>query len=368
MIYFDNAATSYPKPNRVIKEVTKCLRDYCGNPGRSSHTLSVKAADKIFETRETVTRFLGIKNCENVVFTPNATYALNMVIKGLIKHRTHCIVSDIEHNSVLRPLDKVLKMYGGTYSIFDSDKPLYDVIPPLIENDTEFIICTLCSNVTGKIINFDQLSDIAKANGLKLIIDASQYIGHKSLDLSKKHYTCVCSAGHKNLFGIQGSAFAVINSTDLLDTLTEGGSGIETFSRNMPLLLPERYEAGTLPTPAIASLNSGINFIEDVGIANVEKHLSSLTETLSYMLREIPHLKIYGVNNGIASFNINGYPSSYVAKFLDDYGIATRSGFHCAPLIHEKLNTTSAGTVRVSFSIFNTEKEIHKFIKVLKKI
>ena len=368
MIYLDNAATSFPKPKRVIREVTKCITQYCGNPGRSSHKLSIAAADKIYETRELVADFLNIKKCENVIFTPNATYALNMVIKGLVNEKCHCIISDLEHNSVLRPLYKSLTKYGGEYSVFDTDGDICNSIDPLIRDDTKILISTLCSNVTGKIIDLNKLSSIAKKHDLKLIIDASQYIGHSVIDLSNIQYTALCSAGHKSLFGIQGSSFAVINDEELFDTLCEGGSGVDSFSTEMPILAPERYEAGTLATPAIVSLGAGIKYLNELGMEKIESRISLLTNILRYYLNEIPNIKIYGIENGIASFNLKDYPSSYVAEFLDKNGIATRSGYHCAPLVHQRLGTASRGAVRASISILNTENEVYSLYKAIKKI
>ena len=368
MIYFDNAATSFPKPKNVIKEVTKCLTCYCGNPGRSSHSLSLTAADKIFEVRSQISDFLGYTKSENVVFTPNATYALNLIIKGLVTKKCHCIISDLEHNSVIRPLIKVLEKHSGELSVFDSDLPLSEAITPLIRPDTELIISTLCSNVTGKIIDFNELSQIAKSHNLKLIIDATQYIGHINLNLENSYFTALCSAGHKNLFGIQGSAFAIINDCKLFDTLIEGGSGIDSFSKNMPLLLPERYEAGTLPTPAIVSLGAGIKFLNDVGIFEIEKKLNNLTLILYDELKSIPSAVVYGANNGIIAFNIGNYSSSAISDILDKKGFATRSGFHCAPLIHKKLLTSENGAVRVSLSYFNNQSELYALCKLIRSI
>lgn len=367
MIYLDNAATSFPKPKRVIRAVNECIAKYCGNPGRSSHRLALAAADKIFETREILSDFVGSEKCENIIFTPNATYALNLVIKGLIKKKCHCIVSDMEHNSVLRPLYKLMDKYGVEISFFNSDLPLSEAITPLIRNDTEVLVSTLCSNVTGKSVDLDGLSRIAKDNSIKLILDASQYVGHIRTDLTNVCYTAFCSAGHKSLFGIQGSGFAIINDHKLFDTLTEGGSGFDTFSKYMPELLPERYEAGTPSTPAIVSLGEGIRYINSVGIENIEKHILSLTDLLQYELLAIPGIKLYGANNGIAAFNIRDIPSSRLSEILDKRDVATRSGFHCAPTIHTKLGTTE-GAVRVSISYLNTANDIYALSSILKRI
>ena len=368
MIYLDNAATSFPKPRSVIREVTKCLSEYCGNPGRSSHRMAIAAADKIYETRELIATLLVYKKCENVIFAHNATYALNLVIKGLINEKCHCIISDLEHNSVLRPLYKVQEKYGGTTSVYDTDLPLRKAIIPLIRPDTKIIISTLCSNVTGKTINFEELSSIAEEHDLMLVLDASQCLGHTELKLKDKYFTALCSAGHKALFGIQGSAFAIINDCKLFDTLTEGGSGVDSFSQTMPVLLPERYEAGTMSTPAIASLNAGIRFINDVGISSIEAHVKSLTNLLEHELNNIKYITLYGSDQGIASFNVRDFPSSYISGILDKNGIATRPGFHCAPLIHRKFKNESRGAVRASLSYFSTEKDVYRLIDTLKRI
>ena len=368
MIYLDNAATSFPKPKRVIREVTRCLTQYCGNPGRSSHKLAMAAADKIFETRELIANFLNYEKCENVVFTPNATYALNLVIKGLVQEKCHCIVSDLEHNSALRPLYKSLGKYGGELSVFDSSKPVGEAISALIRPDTKIIISTLCSNVNGCFINLPELSEVARRYNLSLIIDASQHLGHAPISLDGIHFTALCSAGHKGLFGIQGSAFAVINCEELFDTLTEGGSGVDSFSPSMPMLLPERYESGTLPTPAIVGLNEGIRFINEVGIGEIEGRILHLTNILKNELDGIKKLSVYGVKNGIAAFNLANIPSSVLSEQLDKSGIATRSGFHCAPLIHKKLGTDKVGAVRASLSYFNTENDIYRLVKSIKHI
>ena len=368
MIYLDNAATSFPKPRSVIKEVTDCLTRYCGNPGRGSHALALAAADKIFDTRVLISEFLGYTKCENIIFTPNATYALNLVIKGSIRERCHCIVSDLEHNSVLRPLYKCIDRFGGEVSVFNTDLPIRKAITPLIRNDTKLIICTLCSNVTGKAPDLNELSEVAKENNLQLIIDASQYLGHRKLNLKDLYFTALCCAGHKGLFGIQGSAFAIINDAELMDTLCEGGSGIDSFAHDMPIWLPERYEAGTLSTPSIASLYAGISFINQVGIGNIEKHLTYLTALLTDELSKINAITLYGAENGIISFNLGSYNSSLISDILDKSGIATRSGFHCAPLVHEKLGTTERGAVRVSLSYFNTSNDIYTLSRILKSI
>lgn len=369
MIYLDNAATTFPKPERVIREVTEYLRKYCGNPGRSGSFLSVYSAERVFECRELISTFLDFPYPENVAFTQNATHALNIAIKGYIQSACHCIISDLEHNSVIRPLSSVLQRLGGSYSVYNSDLPLYDAITPLIREDTRLIISTLSSNVTGKCINLNEISEIARINKLGLIIDASQYIGHAPLSLKDIEFDMLCAPGHKALFGLQGSGFVLFKRKIPYPTLLEGGSGSNTSDVYMPTYLPERFEAGTLNTPAIVGLAEGIKFINEYGIYNVQSKIKALTDELSSMLESFgDRIRVLGVNNGIATFNLAGVSASRVEQFFNQEQIYVRSGLHCAPLIHKKLGTDIIGAVRVSLSVFNTYSDIESLYSALLKI
>lgn len=368
MIYFDNAATSFPKPSCVTEETIRCLKLYCGNPGRSSHRLAMAASEKIYDTRERLAELVSVDNAENIVFTPNATYALNLCIKGTVTESCHCIISDMEHNSVIRPLKKCAEKFNCEISEFDAFLPLDKSLIPLIRNDTRVIITTIASNVIGRTLDITKLSKIAEDYNIKLIIDASQYLGHMPLSLKNINFHALCSAGHKALFGIQGSGFVIFKTSENLDTLIEGGNGLDTFSPYMPVLLPERYEAGTLSTPAIASLWAGIGFINEVGAENIHTHVNRLTDKIADILSAFQDIKIYGAENGIISFNFKDYSSHLISKHLDQYNIATRPGFHCAPTIHRKLGTDKQGAVRISLSYLNTLKECDSLYKALKAI
>ena len=368
MIYLDNAATSYPKPKSVVKSVTECLRSYCGNPGRSGHYFSIKTAEKIYEARELVARLLNADKAENVIFTANATMALNYAIKGLVKPQSHCIVSDIEHNSVLRPLNKLKETIGVTYSTFNSDNSLEKEILPLIKNNTGYIISTLSSNVTGKTLNFEELSRIARENGLKLIIDASQYAGHRKIDIECCPCDAICSAGHKALFGIQGSGFLYLNDIENTVTTIEGGTGSASMNLSMPEHLPDKFEVGTLPSPSIISLKAGLDYIFKVGLSNVTNRLDHLTEYTYDILSSFKEVKIYGAENGIISFNIKDLSSLDCARMLSDENIAVRGGFHCAPTIHDKLGTLTHGAVRISYSYLNEKSDADRLYKAIKDI
>lgn len=368
MIYFDNAATTFPKPQSVLNAVNTCIKSYCGNPGRSGHVLSLKTSERIYEAREAVCNFLNAKNPENVIFTQNATYALNIAIKSMIPDGSHVIISDLEHNSVLRPINALCERNSVKYSVFDtSEQPEIAIQKKLCENTT-CIISTLSSNVTGKRIKLKSLSQASKKFGLKLIVDASQYIGHGAINLEECDCDVLCAPGHKALFGIQGIGFAYYKNNEPVKTIIEGGSGNNSQSIFMPNLLPERLEGGTLPSPAIISLLYGIKFINSVGIERINEKLNELTDLCMDRLNDIGGIKIYGGECGVIGFNISDIPSYVISEELDKRGICTRSGLHCAPLAHRRLGTPDHGCVRVSFSYFNKPKEIDKLSKALLEI
>lgn len=368
MIYLDNAATSFPKPKYVLKNTAEFIKKHCGNSGRGSHKLALNTSEKIYETREAVSDFLKTDNAEKVVFTQNATYALNLAIKTTIQTNCHVLISDIEHNAVLRPLFALKKNKNVKYSIFSTEGDIEKNITSMINPETRYIISTLVSNVTGKEIPMKVLSDIAKRNNLKLIIDASQALGHKDVNLAKNYCDVLCSAGHKSLFGIQGVGFAVFCDDIYRDTIFEGGSGNDSFNLEMPLYLPERFEAGTLSAPSIVSLLYGIKFIENIGLNEIEKKVSALVERYVDIINSINNTTIYGAENGIISFNVIGKTSEYISSELNRCGICVRGGYHCSPLSHKSIGTVESGTVRISLSYFNTIRESDKFYKAIKQI
>lgn len=368
MIYFDNAATTFPKPKCVIKAVNDCISKYCGNPGRSSHRLSILTSEKIYETREKIAKLLDFEKPENVVFTQNATHALNLAIKTTVKPNTHVLISDIEHNSVLRPIFSMTKKYGVEYSVFNTSFDIEKSINSLLKNNTKYIVSTLASNVIGREIPLNKLSDISQKYGLTLITDASQIIGHKKLNLTDNKCSVLCAPGHKALFGIQGIGFAVFLDGIKRDTFIEGGSGNDSLNPEMPKMLPERYEAGTLPTPSVISLLAGLEFIEKTGQEEIENKLNSITERCADVISSIPNSVLYEYGNGVISFNIVNVSSEVISAELDRHGVFTRGGLHCAPLAHKSIGTDKIGTVRVSLSFMNRMSEIDEFYKILKSV
>ena len=368
MVYLDNAATSFPKPESVIKEVEKCLSKYCGNPGRSAFGISLDASEKIYETREKISDLFNIDDPSRIVFTQNATHGLNIAIKGLIKEKCHIIISDLEHNSVIRPLYKVIKSFGGDFSVYNTDEDIEIEIERLLRDDTRVIISTIASNVTGKIINHEKLYKKAKEKGLFLILDASQYLGHIPFNYKNCPADCIIAPGHKALFGLQGSGVLIVGPNTLPDTLIEGGNGYNSNEETMPYLLPERYEAGTLSTPAIVGLCEGIKFIKDIGLDAVNAKINKLSEKTLDVLNSFNDIEVYGSGMGIISFNLNGISSSKGSEILYSYDIITRPGLHCSPLVHQKLGTLLEGAIRISYSYMNELTDVDKLYKALKKI
>ena len=368
MIYLDNAATTFPKPKSVIEKTVECITKYCANSGRSAHSLALRTDEEIYRTREILADFLSFQHPEKVCFTTNATYALNIAIKSFITEKCHVIISDIEHNSILRPINKLRDKLGVEYSQFSSDGDIEKNIDLKVRSDTYAIITTLRSNVTGVTIPLEILSKSAKKHNLKLIVDASQLIGHTKINVNLNQCDAICAPAHKGLYGIQGAGFVVFVTNPPYETLIEGGSGNESENPNMPFSLPERLEAGTLPAPSIVSLGAGIDFINNFGLSEIEKRTEYLTNIFAEEIAKIRAIKIYASNNGIISFGVPEVDSNKIAEILANRDICVRGGLHCAPMTHMKLGTKRYGLVRVSLSVFNSEDDAYYLSKALKEI
>ncbi|MBR2465653.1 MAG: aminotransferase class V-fold PLP-dependent enzyme [Clostridia bacterium] len=367
LIYFDNAATTFPKPDSVKRAVIECLDNYCANSGRSGHSLSNLASEAVYSVRESVASFLDFEFPERVVFTPGATFGLNLAMKSLISQGSHVLISDIEHNSVLRVAAELERTRGVEYDIFNSSDVPNDV-PRLIKKNTTHVVSTLASNVDGSLVDVKELSRISREYGVGLIFDASQLLGHEEFSLNGLNFDALCCAGHKGLFGIQGVGFVVFGNNDGGDGIISGGSGSDSKNLEMPSTLPEKFEAGTLPLPSIVSLGAGIDHINSVGVDNISKRLSAYTSLLEHGLKSIGKVeKIFG-RMGILSFTSRDVPCEEVARRLDEYGVCTRAGFHCNPLAHRKLGTYDTGTVRISLSHTNTTDEIERFLNILEHV
>lgn len=373
MIYFDNAATSFPKPKCVAEEMSKCIKKYCGNPGRSSHILSLKSAEKIYETRELLGEMFD-SDSENVVFTYNTTYALNIAIKSLLKYSTHVLISDIEHNSVLRPIVRCAEQKLCTYDIFSSngsDEEVLDGIRDAIKKNTSMLVCTHVSNIGERRLPIEKIGHLCKENGITFIVDGAQSAGIHNISVKNMNISALCIPGHKGLYGPQGVGAIIFGENVIGRSIFEGGTGINSLELNMPDFLPEAYEAGTLSTPAIVGLNESLKWLKSLNIDKVRAHEEELYDTLYSILKDNCKIKIYKMNSysgNTLSFNIEGLTSTYVASELSKRDICVRSGFHCSPLAHKLLNTGDSGAVRIGIGVFNTKNEIYTICDAIDEI
>ena len=378
MIYLDNAATSFPKPRSVCDEVTKCMRFYCGNPGRGAHSLAMAAAEKIYECREVAADLLGCKNAENIVFTLNTTQSLNMAIKGILRPGDHVIISDMEHNSVFRPIYKLAKEGSIEYDIFNSMTGnakrsavrICAQIARLVRPNTKLVVCNHSSNVCSATLPIKEIADFCHKHKILLIVDAAQSAGHLPINMGQMNIDIACVPGHKGLLGPSGCGILAFKDNIALDTIFEGGNGIMSLRGDMPDFSPERYEAGTVAVPAIAGLCEGIKIVRQIGADNIHKHEQMLyTQTLE-RLKCLDNIKIYvpEYTGSVLLFNVNNIDPEQVGKRLNEAGICVRCGFHCAPLAHKTLRTSETGAVRISFGIYNTLSDIEVLYETLKKI
>ena len=371
MIYFDNAATSFPKPKGVAKELARAIRLYSGNPGRSGHRLSLLAAEKIYETRLFLSELLDFQRPENLIFTMNATYALNIAIKAYVRQGMHVLVGNREHNAVLRPVHALSERGVITYDVFNAELEPNTATKSLLRPETGLLILNHVSNVDGFTADVAAYAAFCRNHGIKCIIDASQSAGHRKLSFRKIGADVVCAPLHKGLLGVQGVGIACFSEKDGISTLIEGGSGSSSFLQNMPSLLPDRLEAGTLPTPAIGASLVGARFVETVGCEEIHARESELLARATDILSDFPDLRVYApkdLRGGVLSFAHEGLSSEELARRLSMHSVCVRGGFHCAPLAHRTLGTDAHGTVRISFSYLNKPSEIDRFYKILKEI
>ncbi|HYE12159.1 MAG TPA: aminotransferase class V-fold PLP-dependent enzyme [Patescibacteria group bacterium] len=376
MIYFDNAATTYPKPETVYQAVNKCMREYCANPGRSGHKLSMEAGRVVLEARELLAELFGTKKSDNIIFGLNATDALNTAIKGLANKGDHIITTSMEHNSVLRPLKQLEKQGVETTIVRCNETGELNLteLEANIKSNTKIIITTHASNVTGTLMPIKEIGEIAKRNKLIYIIDTAQTAGTYKLDVSNMNVDVLTFTGHKGLMGPQGVGGFYIREGIALRQMREGGTGSMSDSLIQPEILPDKFESGTPNTPGIAGLSAGLKFIKEVGIDHIRKHEEELTSYFIKKLSENDEIIVYGPQNilkqaPVVALNIKNKTSSEVSFILDNqFDIATRPGLHCAPLAHQTIGTKEQGAVRFSFGYFNTIEEIDKAISALKYI
>ncbi len=376
MIYLDNAATTYPKPEVVYESIMDCMKNYGANPGRAGHKLAMIAGREIYDARENIAKLFNVDNPMNIIFTTSATDSLNLAIKGCVQEGDHIITTSIEHNSVIRPI-KSLEKYGVENTIVKCDKEGFLNIKDLekaIRPNTKLIVTTHASNVCGTLVDIEAVGNVAKANNILYLVDASQTAGVYDIDVKKINVDMIAAPGHKCLMGPQGTGILYIREGLSIYVLKEGGTGSRSEDLFQPELTPDKYESGTHNTPGIAGLNAGVKFILSQGIDNIRTKEEELCEYMLKRLEEVPNIIIYGPRDSkkrtaVISINIGNMDSGEITYLLDDeYDIATRSGIHCSPLAHKTIGTLEQGCVRFSLGIFNTKEEIDKAIEALKEI
>ncbi|MCX8130014.1 MAG: aminotransferase class V-fold PLP-dependent enzyme [Clostridia bacterium] len=377
MIYLDNAATSYPKPNRVYEEIDRCMREYCANPGRGGHAMSIASGKAVLEAREVICKFFSIKNPMQLCFTKNATESLNIAIKSCLRENIHVITTSMEHNSVIRPLKTLEKENGAEITIVKGDE--YGEIDPdevkkNIRKNTKLIALTLSSNVNGIVMPVKEIGKIARENEIIFLVDASQGAGVFNIDVEDMNIDMLAFPGHKGLLGPQGTGGLYAREGLDLKPIMQGGTGSNSENIFQPEIMPDLLESGTLNTPGIVGLGYGVDFISSFGLDNLKKYKYMLVNRFFEGLRDIRRIRIYSKNDmeknsGIVAVNFDDIDSSEISYALDKvYGIATRPGLHCAPLAHQTLGTVNSGIVRFSVGCFNTIEEIDITLEALREI
>ena len=376
LIYLDNAATSHPKPREVYEEVNRCIRAYCGNPGRGSHPMALAASEKIYECRTRVAAYFHAPEAQGVVFTLNATYAVNLMLKGLLHSGDHILISDMEHNAVLRPVVRMARDMGVEYDVFPTltaaacrtPAHLCAGMAALIKPNTRAVVCAHQSNLCSAVLPLAEIGALCREHGLYLLVDASQSAGHVPIDMQRMGIDVLCAPGHKGLLGIQGCGFAVFRQGLLPDTLIEGGSGYASLEATMPDELPERAEAGTLPTPAIAGLCAGLRYLQEQDAALLHAHDCTLFRALRERLDSLGGYRIYLPEHegSTLTFVKGGHAADRIGAYLGERGICVRTGYHCAALAHRTLHSPEGGGVRVSFGPFNTLRDVDALWRALR--
>lgn len=376
MIYLDNAATTFPKPESVYAKMDDCMRNYCANPGRSGHKMAMESARVVEETRDIIAKLFNIKNPMDVVYTFNATDSLNLAIKGFLKPGDHVITTTMEHNSVLRPIME-LENIGVEHTFVQADEE--GRIDPkdvetAIKDNTKLIAIIHASNVTGTLIDIETIGKIAKNHGITYLVDASQSAGIYDIDVDKLNIDMLAMPGHKGLLGPQGTGVLYVNNKIRLHSQREGGTGSKSEEIIQPDLYPDKYESGTHNTPGIVGLGAGVEFLLETGLDNIRKHEEELSQYMIDEILKIDGVKLYGPKSAkeraaVIAVNIKDLDSGEVTFRLDrEFGIATRSGIHCAPLAHKSIGTLKQGAVRFSLGYFTTKEEVEEAIKAIKVI
>jgi cysteine desulfurase / selenocysteine lyase len=373
-IYLDNAATSYPKPPAVLREMARAFTEIGVAPGRGGHRRGIEASRLVFEARERIAELIAVADSSRIVFTHSATEALNLAVQGLLKPGDHVITTTMEHNSLIRPLAKMARKGVEVTKVAADRSGRIDlsVLQKALRKDTRLVALSHCSNVTGTIQPLDEIRELARRSGIPLLVDAAQSAG--SIPLSADGISLLAAPGHKGLLGPQGTGFLYVAEGVELEPLLVGGTGGFSDSDAPPPALPERYESGTMNTPGIAGLKAGVEFILETGIAEIRRKEAALTAQLARGIAAIPGTTIHGPGpheerGAVVSFTVAGADPSELGHRLDaEFGITVRVGLHCAPDAHRTIGTWPHGTVRVSPGYFTTEEDAEAFMRSLRSL
>jgi len=376
VLYFDNAATSHPKPEVTWKAMEHYLKHVGCNPGRGGYAGSIEAGKIIFAARERLKTLFNAPSEKQVIFTPNVTYALNFAIKGLLSPGDHVILSSMEHNSVVRPLRFMEKHCGVELSIVPCDRTgrlSPDDVRRVLRKNTKMVVLTHASNVTGTILPVEEIAAAVRETEAFFVLDTAQTAGVLSIDFQALGLDFLAFTGHKALYGPPGTGGFVVSerAAEGLIPLVQGGTGSKSDQEEQPDFLPDKFEAGTVNTVGIAGLGAGVQFVLDTGLAKIREHERNLTELFLTGIKEIPGVRVYGPEQmdervATVSLTLNGADLGEVAARLEaEYGIMVRSGLHCSPLAHKTIGTFPTGTLRFSFGYFNTEEEVQTAVKAL---
>lgn len=375
MIYLDNAATSFHRPPEVEQAIVRALHDI-GNAGRGAHAPTLNASRLLYDTREKLAALLGAEDASRIAFTCNATEALNIAIQGSLSAGDHVITTMCEHNSVLRPL-YLMEEKGVELTVLPADdkgRLDYSDFERYLRTNTKAVVITHASNLSGNVTDMERVSAFTEKHRLRLIVDAAQTAGCLPIDVAKMHIDILCFTGHKGLMGPQGTGGIYVRSGVEVKPLKAGGSGVHSFDKKHPAVMPTALEAGTLNGHGIAGLNGALDFIARIGVEEIHRKETALARRFAEGVRQVAGVRLYGnltagQRTAIVSLNIGDMDSSAVCDILwEDYGICVRGGAHCAPLMHQAFDTVHQGAVRFSFSYFNTEDEVEQAICAVREI
>ena len=371
IVNFDNAATTFPKPPEVRRALNEAILRYGGNAGRGGHRLTLATSEKVYDTRQSAADFFGASP-ENVVFTLNCTYALNLAIQGIMSDGGHIIISSIENNSVARPVYALSKNKNVYYSIapaYDDDGRFLESLKSLIRHDTKLVVCTIAGNVTGRIMPVREIAEICRKNNICFIADGAQACGILDVGLSDG-MNILCTSGHKGLYGPSGTGLLISDGKFRINPVIQGGTGSSSMNLIQPDFLPDSLESGTLNTAGVIALKAGIDFVRSKGTENIYAHENRLCEKFISLLdrEKVDVYRTEGVKYApVVSFNIKGMAPEAAAEALSDRGYCLRAGFHCSPIAHKTLGTDE-GTVRFAPSVFNNEKQVYGLANEIKKL